>query len=100
MNDRDELARRVAEKYGLRIDDHGQWWVPNKQDWDGESVVPAVVRDALLSAEQRVEELQLDLAKLYAAIGPMDEFDDVGVVVERIKELRAALSKAKESGND
>ena len=84
MNDRDELARRMAEKLGLTL------YQPHLCP----AGVPIAVWDALLSAEQRVEQLQIDLAKLYAAIGPMDEFDDVGVVVEIIKELRARSGNA------
>ena len=39
-------------------------------------------------ADQRVRPLQISLAKLYAAIGPMDELDTVDDAVARVEKLR------------
>jgi hypothetical protein len=35
-----------------------------------------------------VRDVEADCAKLFAAVGPMDEFDTVDDVVSRIKDLR------------
>lgn len=40
------------------------------------------------NADQRVRPLQANLAKLYAAIGPMDELDTVDDAVARVAQLR------------
>ena len=46
-----------------------------------------------VESAERVYELMLNIAKLYAAVGPMDEFDDTDTVVQRIKDLRAKLEE-------
>ena len=52
-NDRDELARRVAERLDVKIV-AGQGWSA------GRSWIPAQIRDALLSAEQQVKLDRID----------------------------------------
>lgn len=90
--EREEVSRQLAKEFVYAIDDEGDWYrCPLSESRRG--CVPKGIRDALISREMRIRELEATLASIVEC--QVEDLDGCGACVDA---ARLALNSKGEKG--